>query len=174
MAHEDTNPIGRAAGDAGVPCVIETVPDLDAVWPELRDLIIALEGYNAGLSVSRRFRADWEARSREHLVRRQPLILIARNDDSAVGYLIAFLEQDGVLFEERFVHVSEAFVLEAYRGRGIGRALLQRAEAWARERGADAVRLDVFAANRSGKQFWETAGFEIEVHQMRKTLGASS
>jgi ribosomal protein S18 acetylase RimI-like enzyme len=59
------------------------------------------------------------------------------------------------------------FVEPEYRNLGAGRALLERVKAWAMERGADGVSLQVAAANRRGRKFYEGLGFrEISVYEV--------
>jgi ribosomal protein S18 acetylase RimI-like enzyme len=54
------------------------------------------------------------------------------------------------------------------RGRGIGRRLLAGVEAWAAAKGADTIRLDVFANNDLGFEFWQRNGFEVRLHTMSR------
>ena len=46
-------------------------------------------------------------------------------------------------------------------GEGLGTALLERALAWADERGAETIELQVLAANDVGRGFYEAHGFEV-------------
>jgi ribosomal protein S18 acetylase RimI-like enzyme len=49
----------------------------------------------------------------------------------------------------------------------MGRALLKSVEAWARERGADGISLQVAAANGRGRKFYEDLGFrEVSVYEV--------
>lgn len=149
---------------------IEEVHDLDAAWPELRALFLAFEAYNADF-LSRRLRDDWEQRWRESLaMSADRLVLVARVAGAAAGYLVAHFVRGRGLFEEMFGEVSDLFVLPEFRGRVIGRALLRRAEVWCRERGANEVRLDVYAANKRGVRFWTLSGYRLEGMAMSKRL----
>lgn len=53
-------------------------------------------------------------------------------------------------------HVNAVFVRPAYRGRGIGKDLMEMAIAWARERGCTRMRL---RASEDGRQLYERVGF---------------
>lgn len=75
-------------------------------------------------------------------------------DSSPVGYL------EGI------------FVLPAYRGQGLGRALVRRCEAWAREQGCQEFASDCELGNEDSLRFHLSLGFE-EVNRVicfRKSL----
>jgi aminoglycoside 6'-N-acetyltransferase len=52
-------------------------------------------------------------------------------------------------------------VASEWRSRGIGGELMRAAEAWARERGATRVVLDMSAANEGARRFYERLGYEV-------------
>ena len=66
--------------------------------------------------------------------------------------------------------LNDVVVLPAARRRGIGRELLRAAEAFARERGAAVIRLEVMADNGEALELYETAGFLQRLVQMEKRL----
>jgi ribosomal protein S18 acetylase RimI-like enzyme len=53
-------------------------------------------------------------------------------------------------------------VLPAWRGQGIGRRLLERTVAWARESGLERIELDVYASNAPAIALYRSAGFITE------------
>lgn len=57
-------------------------------------------------------------------------------------------------------YVGALMVSEAAEGRGVGRALMQTAEGWARERGLRRLSLEVFAGNARARAFYQKLGFE--------------
>jgi ribosomal protein S18 acetylase RimI-like enzyme len=61
-------------------------------------------------------------------------------------------------------------VLPGWRNRGIGEHLMQAAEAWARDRGATQVILDLSAANEGAQRFYVRLGYEVYGLQMRRSL----
>jgi GNAT superfamily N-acetyltransferase len=81
---------------------------------------------------------------------RERLALEARVGGAPAGGLAGHLMM-GVLYVERLALEPGA------RGGGLGRALLERAEDWARERGARAVFLDTFAFQAPG--FYARLGY---------------
>ena len=61
-------------------------------------------------------------------------------------------------------------VTKEAEGRGVGRALMDEAEAWARERGHRGVTLSVFAGNGRAQALYERVGYSVEMHRMIKRL----
>ena len=63
------------------------------------------------------------------------------------------------------------YVKPEYRRRGLGKLLLARAEAWARQQGHDRIGLQVFLSNQNALDFYRHAGFESQSLWMAKSLG---
>jgi len=71
---------------------------------------------------------------------------------------------------DAYCYISDLVVLPHQRGQGIGRALLERAEAAARESGAGNLQVAVLVRNRAAHELYRAYGFrEFEVH-LRKRL----
>ncbi|HEY1724246.1 MAG TPA: GNAT family N-acetyltransferase [Steroidobacteraceae bacterium] len=83
---------------------------------------------------------------------------LALLNDHAVGYLLCTsvysFEHGGPMAE-----VDELFVDADHRGQGIGRALLQRVQAYLAERGFVAVQMQVSEHNTLAQSFWAAQGF---------------
>jgi ribosomal protein S18 acetylase RimI-like enzyme len=59
---------------------------------------------------------------------------------------------------------------EAWRGRGIGTALMDTAAAWAVGRGLDALELDVADPNADARRLYERLGYGLVAHTLVKPL----
>lgn len=83
-----------------------------------------------------------------------------------MGFISGELRQGSPTFlPKTWASVDDVFVKPEYRNRGTGRALLQSVQAWAQERGADGISLQVAAANARGRKFYEDLGFrEVSVY----------
>ncbi|MEK6851197.1 MAG: GNAT family N-acetyltransferase, partial [Candidatus Thermoplasmatota archaeon] len=53
-------------------------------------------------------------------------------------------------------------VVKAYRDRGIGRALMERALAWMKDKGVEKATLEVFSTNSRAIALYKKLGFEVE------------
>lgn len=95
-------------------------------------------------------------------------LFVAASGDRTVGFISGELRQGSPTFlPKTWASVDDVFVEPEYRSRGMGRALLQSVQAWAQERGADGISLQVAAANARGRKFYEDLGFrEISVYQV--------
>jgi len=60
------------------------------------------------------------------------------------------------------IYLEDLSVLEPYRGKGIGRALMQALARLAIERGLPSIYWIMMGWNASGRQFYESLGAEIE------------
>lgn len=72
--------------------------------------------------------------------------------------------------ERARVEITELAVAEAKRRRGIGRALVAAALAWARAAGVARVEVRVAARNPAGQAFWRALGFADFVDVLDRRL----
>jgi GNAT superfamily N-acetyltransferase len=84
-------------------------------------------------------------------------VFVAARDDRVVGWA-------GVSTDEPFVegfgaHLEGLVVDEAFRGAGIGAALLEAAEAWARERGCAFMRVQSNVIRERAHEFYRRQGY---------------
>ena len=79
------------------------------------------------------------------------------------GELAGYLEAEGGTFR-RNRHAAHIIVgvRQRYAGRGLGTALFEAAEAWARERGLRRLELTVMVHNAAGVGLYQKLGFVIE------------
>ena len=82
--------------------------------------------------------------------------LIAEDDSETVGFALYFPIYS--TWRGPSVHLEDLFVQPAYRGRGIGRALLERVAAIAVERGCTRMQWDVLDWNASAIEFYRSRG----------------
>ncbi len=67
-------------------------------------------------------------------------------------------------------YVSDLVVTERWRGRGLGRALLLRAEEYARAEGVPTLGIGVLARNTAALDLYRELGFADHLIQLRKEL----
>lgn len=93
-------------------------------------------------------------------LREQPtaLVLLAFAGDQAIGVAVCFFGFS--TFQARpLLNIHDLAVVPAWRGRGVGRALLTAAEARARRRGCCKLTLEVQDDNRRARAVYERFGF---------------
>lgn len=99
---------------------------------------------------------------------RENEVLIAERSGIPVGCLHILADRD--FFGTLHAHISVIATTSEAEGSGVGRALLDHAEAWARARGHELLTLNVFAANGRARRFYERAGWSPEMLRYAKPL----
>ena len=98
---------------------------------------------------------------------------LAFEDAEPLGYALArVMERAAHVFghPRRYVLVDQLAVVRSTRRRGAGRALMNAAEAFARESGVDGVELDVRASNPDAIAFYTALGYRSEQLHLRREL----
>jgi ribosomal protein S18 acetylase RimI-like enzyme len=153
--------------------LIERVSDFEASWAVVEPLLAALHEHEKPFLHD--LLPDWAERQLLYYASQDPvLLLIARDDEGPAGFLNARVEHNPRAFAEVFANIDNAYVAPRARRQGIGRDLLERAEAWCKEQGIAEVRLSAYAGNGLGVDFWHRAGFETHMLVMQKLLGGVS
>jgi GNAT superfamily N-acetyltransferase len=141
----------------------EDVPSLVALFQELD-----------------RMQADWRVftprpgfydevgtKYREAMNNPDAVVLVGTDDDGeVVGMVYGEARTPSRFSDERALELSAVVVRSGYRGRGVGRVLVQEAAAFAKDRGIAWIELKTFSPNRGAMEFWENLGFEPRVVQL--------
>jgi GNAT superfamily N-acetyltransferase len=118
-------------------------------------------------AVLARFTAELEAAEEEDLH------IVAVVDGVVVGQLDAIggrRRSPGSMRVQRASASIGIAVLDGWRGRGIGTALMAAAEDWARGRGLEVLELDVATPNHGGRRLYERLGYVRVAESMVKSL----
>lgn len=97
------------------------------------------------------------------------VVLIAQDPQGARLGFISLKVSEAVGGEER-AHVADVAVSEGTRRLGVGRALMEAAEAWAREQRLAVIGLDVWSTNEPAIAFYSRLGYRPESLHMFKEL----
>lgn len=71
---------------------------------------------------------------------------------------------------DRHAHIFLLYVTPAHRRQGIGKALMEYAENWARQRGDRQIGLQVFQTNQPALHLYTKLGYEVQSLWMVKSL----
>ena len=85
--------------------------------------------------------------------------LLAVVDEKAVGLVNCFRSLSTFNARE-LINIHDLIVTSAFRGRGVGRALMQAVEEIARQRGCCKLTLEVLEANAVAQQLYRQQGFD--------------
>lgn len=104
------------------------------------------------------------------LARRSAFSVLAFAGDQPVG-LVNCLEGFSTFACQPLVNVHDVAVLAAFRGRGVGRAMLTLAEAEATRRGACKLTLEVLSGNHAARNLYQHLGFAD--YQLAPEMGSA-
>jgi GNAT superfamily N-acetyltransferase len=135
---------------AEVRTVRVELEDLEALVP-LFDGYRRFYGRPPDLAGARAFLA-------ERIKRNESVIFLAMLDGAAVGFTQLYPSFSSVSMKRLWV-LNDLFVAPEARRSGAGRALLERAERWAKETGAKGLTLSTEITNETARRVYEQAGW---------------
>ena len=145
----------RQATPEDVPALVALFQELDRMQSDWR-VFTPRPGFYDEVGLKYR-----EAMSTENAV-----VLVAEDEGEIVGMSYGEVRIPSRFSDERALELSGVVVRTGYRGRGVGRALVQEAARFAGELGVEWVELKTFAPNQGAMAFWEGLGFTPRVVQM--------
>ena len=119
--------------------------------------------------------ASWDERRavvalRQAIGSHDSAVLVAERDDGAlIGFVTGYQDMHSVRYGYR-VWVEDLAVDPQERSKGVGKALLDAAKAWARERGATHLELDSALARTDAHRFYDREGAEYRSFSFGWTL----
>jgi GNAT superfamily N-acetyltransferase len=84
-------------------------------------------------------------------------IFVTEQDGKLIGWVHVYRSQ---LFYLSFAEIGGLVVDESFRGQGIGRALMEKCEEWARSKGIPEIRLRSGSHRTEAHKFYERIGYE--------------
>jgi GNAT superfamily N-acetyltransferase len=103
--------------------------------------------------------ADVERRLQSAGDRGHVVFMAESPDGRAVGWVQVCART--ILVSDRHAEVEGLVVDREWRGKGVGRALMKRAEEWARQEGCGAVSLRSNVVREGARPFYEDIGYEV-------------
>ena len=102
-------------------------------------------------------------------------VFLAEQGGAAVGFISCQVSRmESPLLQPSVVgRIGSIAVAPAMQGRGVGSALMQHAEAWARSQGATDIRLVVWSFNDVAMRLYRELGYEVRTFEMGKPLRAN-
>jgi GNAT superfamily N-acetyltransferase len=105
----------------------------------------------------------------DHPLEGATLLMAERSDGELGGFV--YVQQQLDYFRQRpHAHVSILTVAVGAEGQGVGTALLEAAEEWARAQGLELITLNVFAGNQRARAVYERNGYAPETLRYVKPL----
>jgi len=139
----------------------------------LQDLNVFENAITGDRLEHRRAAEESYERMMERIARRDGRLLLAAAEGRVVGLMGFSIEEDQPFVREdlrRYGHVTDLIVHADWRGRGVGRALLDEAERLTRARGLKRLGIGVLAGNEGALRAYQAFGFEDYVRLLVKEL----
>ncbi len=153
-------------------------PYREAHRPALEDFVAGIQEHERALVPTLKTGAEIARGYADHVLRRvaerDGVILMARAEGATVGAICAWVaEDDDPLLRDdarRHAYISDLFVVEAWRRRGVARRLLDAVEREMTRRGCREIRIHAKGANRDAVAAYHAAGFAPYVVEFTKAL----
>lgn len=100
-------------------------------------------------------------------------LLVAEAGRRLVGFVHAFVRDAPaipVFVPRRYAVVDSIVVTSGFQNQGIGRRLMEDAQAWAIAKGATAIELNVYEFNATAIAFYERLGYQTFSRKMSRQL----
>ena len=100
-------------------------------------------------------------------------LIVADSGGQVVGFLQAHIEEARRvpnLVSRETLFIDILMVTRAWRGNGVGKALMERTYGWGRERSADDVELNVYEFNAEALAFYERLGYTTSSRRLWREL----
>lgn len=144
----------------------------------LHSFIMGSQAYEHPIEPNRRLDAPVAGehldRLTAHISEHGGRFFIAESENGAAvgwGVVGAYAGEVFIVPEERrYAYIFELFVVEAMRGKGIGRALIAACEDWARREGFPLVMIGVLSGNTGAARLYRNSGYSDYAIELRKYL----
>ena len=150
---------------------VERLDEIEPLWRALLEHLVDLDS----VVPIRPPDESWPKRKANYahyLEEPDSLLLVAVRDEAIVGYVMVHGQEWDEVWRTtpRFAEIETVSVAEAERGKGIGSALLDAAEAELEQLGIDDVVIGVDSVNEAARLLYERRGFTVGYHLMHGRL----
>jgi GNAT superfamily N-acetyltransferase len=98
-------------------------------------------------------------------------IFVYECDGALLGYCSVRIDRaPPIQLEVQRAEITDLMVCASQRRRGLGRALVERALSWVKERGVERCEIRVASRNSEGRRFWESVGFDDLMDVLHRRL----
>ncbi len=98
---------------------------------------------------------------------------VAGSGENILGFVHAAIRETPAIplfVPRRYAVLIDLLVRSGYRNRGIGRMLVDKAQAWTIAEGATSIELNVYAFNKNAIAFYKDLGYQTISRKMSKDL----
>lgn len=100
-------------------------------------------------------------------------LFVAEIEQHLVGLICFFIRETPaipILVPRKYVYIDNLVVDENHRHKGIGHALMEKAQAWARQNRVQTIELNVWQFNDNAIRLYEKLGYATDMLRMSKQI----
>jgi GNAT superfamily N-acetyltransferase len=147
---------------------LDDIPEITGLWTEFMD-------FHQSMNTFFTRRSDGDVNFRDHVVDNLSnpdfCIIVADLNGTLTGYAIAYFQDYPPVFvDKKCAYISDIVVDESYRGKGLGKELIDFLCDWARSRGIQRMELEVLQSNYNAHAFYDHLGFEPFMHKLVRLI----
>jgi len=101
------------------------------------------------------------------------VLFLAQDENQFIGFINLMLidvPEEAMNVKRTFVLLDNIFVREAYQNKGIASQLMDKAEAWAKDKGARKIELQLYSNNKKALTFYQSIGFNPFMAIMERNI----
>lgn len=151
---------------------LKDIPRIAQLWKALVAYHTKHHGYGKGIF---KYREGKEALHLKYLKKqirgRNSVVFVAEAGGKVTGYIMVEVQKlPPIYLHDKNAYVCDLVVDSQYRGKGIGTALLEEAEEWARKKKMYSISLMVHTANDNALALYRNFGFRGHHLKMAKVV----
>lgn len=148
-----------------------TLSDIDKIVEFYRKTAKFEQTVNSHISLDGVDSEDFRANVAREILLSDFRYVFAVEDNEILGFISWYLKEKNRWWTyEKNAYIDHLFVEEKSRGKGIARILMEDFEAWAREKGADLVTIEVLPENENAEKIYRHLGYDDHMVHLHKKL----
>ncbi len=147
----------------------------------LKELLARLQDHLAKIDFLEQFipykdfkQDDYLKMQLESVEKKHGKIYLAEEEGALIAVLVGWIVDERLDFVEYYPnkigYISDLYVVEEFRGQGIGEALVEKIEAYFKEQHCDQIALSYLIANEPAHRFYEGLGYRDYSARMVKRM----
>ena len=134
------------------------IPEITKLWMEFMYFNAEIEPFDtSGDNVL----SQVETHLKNRITSDDALVVVAIDDNKVIGYSISEVTQKPSALRNKNLGIIYDMAITAdHRGKGIGKAMLDRIKAWFKERDIKRIEISAVTKKTIGDTFWQEQGFQ--------------
>ncbi len=155
-------------------CNKSNLKDLERCMEKLQDFLVNIDPLKR-LRKLPEYGKNYTNNLIKKIFKQEGLIILVYDKEKIVGCIAGIIEKQpkNNLLEcipTKPGRILELFVLDSYRGLGVGKKLMQKMEDYFKNNKCDVVRVEVFVPNKNAHNFYQNLDYSDSVVDMIKKL----